>query len=93
MSSQLSVCTMVIYWKNNYRRLAYIDSGFGNFQQHKDYTHEEAQRRKWEFAEVQGNLNLMMRLVNGEWDPQDFLVIPPKRTIRPSYDNGIIAVE
>jgi len=76
----------------NYHRLAYIDCGFGNFQQYKDYSREEAQTRNWEYEEVQGNLNLLMRLVNGEWDPEAFLVIPPQKTIRPSYDAGIIAV-
>lgn len=77
----------------NYHRLAYIDCGIGNFQQYKDHSQREAQKRNWEYEEIQGNLGLLMRLVNGEWDKQDFLVVPPHKTIQPSYDAGIIDVE
>lgn len=77
----------------NYHRLAYIDCGFGDFQKYKEFSRTEAQRRDWEFSEVQGSLNLLTRLVDGDWDPADFLVIPPQKTIRPSYDEEIITVE
>ncbi len=77
----------------NYHRLAYIDCGFGNFQMHKNYSQQEAKTRNWEYEEILGNLDLLMRMVNGDWDSQDFLVIPPHHTIRPSYDRGVIAVE
>jgi hypothetical protein len=74
----------------NYHRLAYIDCGIGDFCQYKNFSREEAQKRNWEYEEIQGNLDLLMRLVNGDWDPQDFLVIPPQKTIQPSYDARII---
>lgn len=76
----------------NYHRLAYIDCGIGDFQHYKNISREEAQKRSWEYEEIPGNVDLLLRLVNGEWDPHDFLVIPPHQTIRPSYDGGIIDV-
>jgi hypothetical protein len=77
----------------NYHRLAYIDCKFANFPGYKKHSEDEAKRREWEYEEVAGNVDLLMRLVNGEWDAQDFLVVPPHHTIRPSYEKGIIEVE
>ena len=34
-----------------------------------------------EYEEIDGDTNLIFRLMNGEWDEEDFLIIPPGNRI------------
>ena len=80
-------------YQRNYRQLAYIATGLepdGSFEQQ---AREEAARRGWQFETIQGDLRLFERLVAGEWDEADFLVVPPGWRVKPTYDGGIIDKE
>ena len=50
----------------------------------------EAEKEGWNFDEVKGTLSMLERLVNGEWDAESFLVVPPGATIRAAIGNGIV---
>jgi hypothetical protein len=54
---------------------------------------EDADRRGWQFEKLCGDLSLIQRLVDGPWDPRDFLVVPPGHRVVARYDEGIIAAE
>jgi hypothetical protein len=80
-------------YQRNYRQLAYIATGLepdGSFEQQ---AREEAARRGWQFETIRGDLRLLERLVAGDWDETDFLVVPPGMRVRPTYDDGIIGIE
>jgi hypothetical protein len=80
-------------YQRNYRRLAYIATGLepdGSFEQQ---AREEAAHRGWQFETVHGDLCLFERLVAGDWDDDDFLVVPPGWRVKPTYDGGIIEKE
>lgn len=59
--------------------------------------HERVQRlcaaRGWQFEAVPGDLRLLQRWVDGEWDGRDFLIVHPGQRVRPTYDADIIAAE
>ncbi len=77
----------------NYRQFTYIEMGVepnGSFEQR---TRDEAAKRGWKFEKLAGNLAMIQRLVNGVWDAQEFLVVPPGHRIAARYDEGIIAAE
>ncbi len=76
----------------NYGQLTFIEMGIepdGSFEQN---ARDEAARRGWAFEKVTGDMSLIHRLVNGRWDPNDFLVVPPGKAIAPSYDDRIIHI-
>ena len=80
-------------YQRNYRQLAYIATGLepdGSFEQQ---AREEAARRGWQFETIRGDLRLFERLVAGDWDENDFLVVPPGWRVKPTYDRGIIEKE
>jgi hypothetical protein len=79
-------------WLKNYKKLAYIDTHTGDFQVYKEQTREEARRRGWEYEQIDGSLDLLQRLLDGDWDPAEFLIIPPDRTAAPTFDDGIIGL-
>ena len=80
-------------YQRNYRKLAYIATGLepdGSFERQ---AREEAARRGWQFEIIRGDLRLFERLVAGDWDENDFLVVPPGWRVKPTYDRGIIEKE
>jgi hypothetical protein len=80
-------------YQRNYRKLAYIATGLepdGSFERQ---AREEAARRGWQFEIIRGDLRLFERLVAGDWDENDFLVVPPGWRVKPTYDGGIIEKE
>ena len=80
-------------YQRNYRQLAYIATGLepdGSFEQR---AREEAAHRGWQFETIRGDLRLLERLVGGECDEDDFLVVPPGWRVKPTYDHGIIDKE
>jgi Protein of unknown function (DUF1638) len=77
-------------WVKHYNRIAYIDTQVSNPQAYQAQSRADAEERGWEYEEIQGSVDLLMRLLNGEWDAHDFLVIPPSQTLIPTYDDEII---
>ena len=80
-------------YRRQYRQLTFIATGLepdGSFEQR---AREEAVRRGWQFDFVQGDPHLFEKLVSGNWDETDFLVVPPGWRVKPTYDGGIIDKE
>ena len=80
-------------YQRNYRQLAYIATGLepdGSFERQ---AREEAAHHGWQFETIRGDLRLFERLVAGDWDENDFLVVPPGWRVKPTYDGGIIEKE
>jgi len=54
---------------------------------------EKAREHRLPLEIVPGDLSLMERLVNGPWDPEAFLVLPPGHRVVAPLDDGIISAE
>lgn len=74
----------------NYVQLTYIDMGVGPPGIHEAETRAEAEKRGWKFDRVEGDMGLLRRLVDGPWDEEDFLVVPPGAAIAPAYDARVV---
>ena len=80
-------------YQRNYRQLAYIATGLEPDASFERQAREEADRRGWQFEIIRGDLRLFERLVAGDWDENDFLVVPPGWRVKPTYDGGVIDKE
>jgi hypothetical protein len=76
-------------WQSHYNRAAYIDLGVGDGTLLEAQTAQEAANRGWKYERLTGNLALIRRLLNGDWN-QDFLVIQPGQEVAMSYDADVV---
>ncbi len=79
-------------FRSHYSQLTYISSGVESEDNFRDQARAEAKKEGWRFEEVQGSLSLLQRLVNGDWDPADFLVVPPGAAIRVTLGESIVDI-
>jgi len=65
----------------NYTRVALINHGVGDIPAARAHAHEMAELFGLSYAEIPGSLEYVRRLVQGPWDSDDFLAIPPRTAI------------
>ncbi len=79
--------------KNYYDTLAYIDMDIGPFPDQERQAKEEAKAEDWQYEELRGDIGLLRRQMDGEWDPEEFLIAQPGQKLAPTYRDDIIGVE
>ncbi|MDB4583077.1 DUF1638 domain-containing protein [Draconibacterium sp.] len=75
---------------NHYDKFAYIDTKVGDQSKLKEHAKQNAKDNNWKYEELEGNTNLLLKMMNGEWDEDNFLVIQPGESIEPSYCAKVI---
>jgi hypothetical protein len=77
----------------HYRQLTFIAMGIepdGTFQQR---AREQAAAKGLRFQKEEGTMRLIQTLVNGPWNDDEFLTVPPRHRIALDYGAGLIAAE
>ncbi|HEX9190300.1 MAG TPA: DUF1638 domain-containing protein [Vicinamibacteria bacterium] len=74
----------------HYRRLAFVRMGVEPDASFEERTRELARERGWEFEALDGDLSLLRRLVDGPWDPSEFLVLQPGQRVAPTLGDEVI---
>lgn len=80
-------------FQNNYHRLTFIESGIECDGRYEEQARNEAESKGWTFEKVRGDLALIQRLVNRDWNDDDFLVLRPGQRIVPQFDDSIIGAD
>ena len=81
-------------WIKEYDWATYIDWGFVDSDEYKNYTKRCAEFLRWNYDELKGIPVLMQKLVDGDWHNSDFLVVKPGQKIGEDLTNdGIIKAE
>jgi hypothetical protein len=76
-----------------YRQIAFIEMGVEPDARFEEAARAQAEALQWSFDKLQGELALLRRFINGDWESDDFLVVPPGSRIEPTYDDRIVKVE
>jgi len=74
----------------NYSRVAFINTGTGDIAANIAASKDYAEDNNWEFEEIQGSTGLLQRMLSGDWNDSDFLIVKPGSTIEPAYNDNII---
>jgi len=68
-------------WFKEYSWATYVDWGFPNAEHYRRYTRECAEFLKWNYDELQGDPALLQKLVDGQWDEEQFLLVRPGQKV------------
>lgn len=77
----------------NYRQITYIEMGVGPEDPFIQKARQEAAEKGWRFDHVAGDMSLLQSLVDGPWDEERFLVVPPGREVVPCFDDRLIQAQ
>ncbi len=81
-------------WITQYNWATYVDWGLADTEKYRDYTKQCAEFLNWDFDELRGDPALMQRLLDGDWDERDFLVVEPGQEINEDLTSeGIIKAQ
>jgi len=80
-------------WRRKYERLTFIDTGLARRLGYAERTRRDAEANHWQYEELAGDLSLLRRLLDGEWDESAFLVVPPGYRIVARNDGSILAAD
>lgn len=79
-------------YRRHYSGLTYISTGVASDDGSRTQARAEAEREGWAFDEVRGSVALLERLVQGDWDSADFLVVPPGSSVRCALGDTIVNI-
>lgn len=77
----------------HYQQFTYINMGMKPDTHYAERAKREAEEKGFTFEMVQGDMKLIKRLLDGPWDEDDFLSVPPHHQIYASYDEKLIYAE
>lgn len=84
------IMQFVTSWERNYSRLTFIDTVMASRLGYDQRTRQEAEKRGWAFEKLPGDLGLLARMFDGQWDAGQFVVVPPGRRIIARNDDLLI---
>ena len=79
-------------WQEHYQRAVYIDMGIGDGAEVEQRAKDDSQRRGWAFERMQGDSNLVRRLLYADWE-RDFQVVRPGERVKMTFDEAVIGSE
>ena len=77
-------------WLRKYNRCTYVAWDRLDREGYRKQAQDSADYLGWKYDRLEADDGLMRRLLTGEWDPAEVLVVPPGGTIAPSYDSDIL---
>jgi hypothetical protein len=74
-----------------YQKAGFISwNCFKNNEYYRNITKDSTKFFNWDFIEIAGSSSLLENAINGEFNDNEVLVVPPKSVVDASYDDEII---
>jgi uncharacterized protein DUF1638 len=79
-------------WTDAYSHGTLINFDFVKQLNLRDQVQQICAERGWQYEEIEGDLGLFQRLLDGEWAESDYLVVHPGQKIIATLDDQVIGV-
>jgi len=76
-------------WKQHYTQGVLIHFPFAEALHLREQVQAICRENGWQYGEIPGDLSLLRRWVNGEWD-KDFLIVSPGQCIKATHDEWVM---
>ena len=80
-------------YQRAYLQLTYIATGLEPDGTFEERARDEARQRGWKFERIEGDLGLFQRLLAGDWNEEEFLIVPPGWRVTATYGTDILDKE
>lgn len=80
-------------WTSSYTHGVLIDFDFTKPLKLDEQVQGICQQRGWQFEKMAGDLALLERWINGDWSPEEFLIVQPGQKVAPSYNDSVVCAE
>lgn len=80
-------------FRKHYTGLTYISLPVASDAASRSKAQAEAAAAGWQYEEVKGSLQMLERLVNGDWGGGDVLLVPPGSTVHATMDDAVVDAE
>jgi len=77
-------------WMKHYSYAASVDFELFRFLNYHGKVKDIAQKKSLQYREIAGDLNLLKKLLNGDWNHQEFLVLQPGQKVEVTNDESVI---
>ncbi|MDR1922862.1 MAG: DUF1638 domain-containing protein [Planctomycetaceae bacterium] len=74
----------------HYSKLTFIETGVEPDNSFEIFAKNYAKEKNLKYEKLKGNLSLLQKLVNGDWNDKEFLIIKPNQKIAFAYDDNIL---
>jgi hypothetical protein len=81
---------MMGQWEEKYSRGAFIEFEFNKHLGFDERAREICRQKGWEFALLEGRLELLQNWLDGKWDDEHFLMVEPGFEVAADYRGGIV---
>ncbi|HYG33178.1 MAG TPA: DUF1638 domain-containing protein [Clostridia bacterium] len=80
-------------WTDSYTHGSLIDFEFLKHLKLAEQVQQICKEKGWQYDEIQGDLGLLQKTLDGDWAESDFLVVRPGQKVAPSFDEKVIKAE
>jgi len=77
-------------WMKHYSYAASVDFELFRFLNYHGKVKDIAQKKSLQYREIAGDLNLLKKLLNVDWNHQEFLVLQPGQKVEVTNDESVI---
>ncbi|MPN49730.1 hypothetical protein SDC9_197352 [bioreactor metagenome] len=80
-------------WSTSYSHGVLISFEFVKHLRLQEQVRAICNEKGWEFEEMEGDLGILRRMLEGDWNSQEVLLVEPGRRIVASNDERIITTQ
>lgn len=80
-------------WHAGYNMAAFINWKGIISEEYEKYAKECAEYLNWRYEVFEGDDSLMKRFIDGDWNKEDFLIVPPGHELVQSLNDDVIAIK